>query len=98
MPLAFINSLTRQNVVFYNLTYWRLVKLFTFLKEENRPLLGRRLFQKLLIQQGKNTYIATGYFKSYSLSLPPAKPPYLLGGGQLLPLLPESPKHLWDVS
>lgn len=31
---------------------------------------------------------------SHIPSLLPSKPPYLLGGGQLLPLLPKSPKHL----
>lgn len=32
MSLAFIKSLTRKNVVFYNLIYWTLMKLIHLLK------------------------------------------------------------------
>lgn len=32
MPLPFIKSLTMKNVVFYNLIYWRLMKLIHILK------------------------------------------------------------------
>lgn len=32
MPLAFIKSLTKKNVVFHNLTYWRFMKLIHLLK------------------------------------------------------------------
>lgn len=36
MPLAFIKSLTRKNVVFYNLTHRRLMKLIHLLTGEEQ--------------------------------------------------------------
>lgn len=74
MPLAFIKSLTRKNVVFHNL-----LEIY----ETNSPSKGgeqihyrEKGVSKILMHQRKNIYITTGYFKSNSLSLPPSKPLY----------------------